>query len=66
MEQREEARREETNHSAEEGVAEKHTRTDRSHTEMDTEAGGEAGTSQSHSRQKKGYMTNMRRQLWPL
>ena len=53
--QREEARREETTHSAEEGVAEKHARTDKS----DTEAGGEAVTSQLHSRHKKGHMTNI-------
>ena len=46
--------REETIHSAEEGVAEKHPRTERSDTEMDTEAGGEAGTSLSQSRHKKG------------
>ena len=46
----------ETTHSAEEGVAEKHTRTD---SEMDTEAGGEAGTSHSLSWHKKGYMTNI-------
>ena len=26
---------------------------------MDTESGGEAGTSQSNSRHKKGYMTNI-------
>ena len=35
-----EARREETIHSAEEGVAEKHARTDRSDTDIDVEAGG--------------------------
>ena len=29
-------------------MAKKHARTDRSDTEMDTEAGGEAGTSQLH------------------
>ena len=57
--QREKARREETTHSEEEGVAKKHAMTDRSDTEMDTEAGGEAGTSQSHSRHKKGHMTNI-------
>ena len=34
-------------------------RTDKSDTEMDTEAGGDAGTSQSHSWQKKGHMTNI-------
>ena len=28
-------------------------------TEMDTEARGERGTSQSHSRHKKGHMTNI-------
>ena len=36
-------------------MAEKPTRTDRSDTEMDTEAGGEAGTSPSHSRHKTTY-----------
>ena len=46
----EEARRKETTHSAEEGVAEKHPRTERCGTEMDTEGGREAGTSQSQSR----------------
>ena len=51
--------REETTHSAEEGVAEKHAKTDRSDTEMDTEGGGEARKSQSHSRHKKGHMTNI-------
>ena len=58
--QNEKARREETTHS-EEGVSEKHARTDKSGIEMDmcTEAGGEAGTSQSHSRHKKGRMTNI-------
>ena len=56
---REEARREETTHSAEKGVAEKYARTDKSDTEMDTEAGGEPCTSQSHARHKKGQMTNM-------
>ena len=40
-------------------MAEQHARTDRSDTEMDTEAGGEAGTSQSHSKHKKGHMTNI-------
>ena len=37
-------------------MAEKHAWTD---TEIDTEAGGEVGTLQSHSRQKKGHMTNI-------
>ena len=46
--QSEETRREESTHSAEKGVAEKHARTDKSDTEMDTEAGGEAGISHSH------------------
>ena len=55
--QRGEARWEETTHSAEEGVTEKHARTDKSDTEMDTKTGGEVDTSQSHSRHKKGYMT---------
>ena len=53
--QREEVGREESKHSAEEGVAKKHARTDKSETEMDTEDGGEVGTSQSHSRHKKGH-----------
>ena len=57
--QREEARREETAHSADEGLAKKHARTDRNDTEMDTEGEGEAGTSQSNSRHKKGHMTNI-------
>ena len=58
--QKEEARRDETGHSKEQGVAEKHTRTDKSDTEMDSyrEGEGEAGTSQSHSRHK-GHMTNI-------
>ena len=49
--------REETTNSTEEGVAKK--RTVRSDTEMDTEAGGEVGTFQSHSRHKKEHMTNI-------
>ena len=42
-------------------MAEKHERTDRSDTDMDTctEAGEEAGTSQSHSRHKKGNMSHI-------
>ena len=43
--QRVEAMRDESTHSAEEEVAKKHARAD-----MDTEAGGEMGSSQSHSR----------------
>ena len=50
---------EQTTHSAEEGVAEKCAMPDRSETEMDKESGREVGTSQSHSRHKKGYMTNI-------
>ena len=38
--------RKETTKSTEEGVAEKHVRTDISDTEMDTEGEGKAGTSQ--------------------
>ena len=59
--QREEARREKTAHLPGKGLAEKHERTDRRDTEMDTctEGGGEACTSQSHSRHKKGHMTNI-------
>ena len=57
--EREEAKREKTTHSAEEGVAKKCARTDRSHTEMDTEVGGEVGRSQAHSRHKKRHMTNI-------
>ena len=49
----------EKTHSAEQGVAEKHARTYRSDTEMDTEGGQEVGRSQSHSRNKKGHMTNI-------
>ena len=56
--QREEARMEETTHSAGEGVAEKHVRRDKSDREIDTEA-GEAGTSQLISRHKKRHMTNI-------
>ena len=51
--------REETTHSAEEGVAAKHARTARRDTEMDTEAGEEALTSKSHSKQKNGHMANI-------
>ena len=40
-------------------VIKKHARTDRSGTEIDTEGGGEADTSQSYSRPKKGHMTNI-------
>ena len=59
--QREKARREETTQSPEEGVAEKHARTNRSDTEMDTctLGEGEEGTSHLHSRQKKGHMINI-------
>ena len=57
--QREGPRREETTHSAEEGVAEKHARTDRSDPEIDTAGGGEADTSQSYSRHKKGHMNHI-------
>ena len=56
---REEARREEATHSTEERVAKKHARTDINDTEIDTDAGGEAGTSQSYSRHKKRHMTNI-------
>ena len=49
----------ETTHSAEERVAKKHARTERSDTEMDTEGGGETGTCQSQSRHKKGHMKNI-------
>ena len=42
---REEARRDKTTYSAEEGASEKYARTDKSYTEIDTAAGGEAGTS---------------------
>ena len=48
--------REGTTHSAEDRVAEKSPRTDRSDTQM---GGGEAGTSQSQSRHKKGHMSNI-------
>ena len=41
------------------GAPEKRARTDRSETKMDTEAGGEANTSQSHPRHKTGHMTNI-------
>ena len=44
--QMEETRRGKSTHSAEEGVAEKLAKTDKSDTEMDTEAGEETVTSQ--------------------
>ena len=50
---------EETIHSAEEGVAQKHKRTVRRDTDMDTASGEEAGTSQLHSRLMKGHITNI-------
>ena len=50
---------EETTHSAEEGVAEKSARTERCDTEMDTERGGDVGTSQLQIRNKKEHMTNI-------
>ena len=44
----------------EEGVSEKGARTDKSDTgDTCTEAGGEAGTAQSHSRHKKQHTTNI-------
>ena len=46
--------REETTHPVEEGMAEKHARTDKSDTKMDTEAGGGAGKSQSCPKTKTG------------
>ena len=54
--QRKEAKSEGATHSPEEGVAEKHTRTEKSDTELDTytEGGGDAGTSQSHYNTRKG------------
>ena len=42
-----------------EGVVEKCPRTSRSGTEMNRDGGGEADTSQLHSRYKKGHMTNI-------
>ena len=48
--------KEETTHSAEEKVAGKCARTDRSNAKIDAEVGGEAGTSKSQSRYKKGHM----------
>ena len=45
--------------ATEEGVAIKRPRTERSDSEMDTEGGGEVGTSQSQSRFKKGHMTSI-------
>ena len=41
-------------------MAERHASTDKSDTEKDTETAEEAGTSQSHSRQKKEHMTNIK------
>ena len=52
--EKKEAKREETTHSADEGMLRKHARTDRSDTEIDTEGGWEAFTSQSYSRHNKG------------
>ena len=52
-------KREETTHSAEEGLAKKCGQTDRRDTEMDRECGGEPGISQLHSRHKKGHITNI-------
>ena len=49
---------EETTHSAEKSMAPNWTRT-WSDTEMDTEDGGQAGTSQLQSRCKKGRMINI-------
>ena len=51
----------ETTHSAEERVSEKHARTNKTDIEIDTctEGEGEVGTSQSHSRHKKGHMANI-------
>ena len=40
-------------------MSEKPPKTERSDAEMDTEGGGEVGTSQSQSRYKKGHMTNI-------
>ena len=40
-------------------MAEKRLRTGRSESELDTEGGGQAGTSQSESRSKKGHITNI-------
>ena len=42
-----------------EGVAGKRPRTEKNDSEMDTEGGGEAKTSHSQYRHKKGYMTNI-------
>ena len=39
-------------------MAKKHPSTERSETEMDTEGGGEVGTSQPQSRHKKWHMAN--------
>ena len=54
-----ECRREETKHLAEEAVAKKCARTDRSDTDLDTEGGGGVSTFQSHSRNKNGDLTNI-------
>ena len=51
--QREEARRMYLHTQQRREWQKKHARTDRSDTKMDTEAGGEATTSQFHSRQKR-------------
>ena len=51
--------REETTHPVEEGMAEKHARTDKSDTKMDTEAGGGRANLSHVPRQKKGHMTNI-------
>ena len=50
---------EETTHSAEEVVAKKNARTERSDTGMTTKRGGGAGTCHSHSRHKKGHLINI-------
>ena len=50
---------EETTHSEEEGVTEKHASTERSDTEVDTEAGGEVSTSLLQFKHKKGHITNI-------
>ena len=57
--ERDEAKREETTNSTEEGVAEKHPRTERRIIEMATEGGGEGNKSLSQSRHQKGHMTNI-------
>ena len=57
--QAEETMMEETTHSAEEGVAEKYARTDRMTQKWTQRVEERRGTSQSHSRHRKGHTINI-------